>query len=174
MHAQLRAVGEGSRWFDEERGRAVAHRLRWSNTPPSAARGIGIVRMAELTVVADRDYLSLVRTSAMQVAALLDLPLSRVSDLRLAVDEACTSFLVAARGREMEPVEESGATLQVCYDRYPDRLEVTVLGLAPPMWPGQDELGWAVLRAIIGDVNAEVIDGVGILTLVEPLPAINN
>jgi hypothetical protein len=128
--------------------------------------------MAELIVVADKDYLSLVRTSAMQVAALLDLPLPRVSDLRLAVDEACTSFLVPAPGREIEPAEETGATLQVCYDRYPDRLEVTVLGPAPPLWPGQDELGWEMLRAIIGDVRAEVIDGVGILTLVEPLPAV--
>jgi anti-sigma regulatory factor (Ser/Thr protein kinase) len=128
--------------------------------------------MAELTVVAEKDYLSLVRTSAMQVAALLDLPLTRVSDLRLAVDEACTSFLVAAPGREIEPAEETGATLQVCYDRYPDRLEVTVLGPAPPLWPGQDELGWEMLRAIIGDVRAEVIDGVGILTLIEPLPAV--
>jgi hypothetical protein len=108
----------------------------------------------------------------MQVAALLDLPLPRVSDLRLAVDEACTSFLVPAPGREIEPVEETGATLQVSYDRYPDRLEVTVLGTAPPMWPGQDELGWEMLRAIVGDVHAEVIDGIGILTLVEPLPAI--
>lgn len=130
-------------------------------------------RLAVLTFAADKDYLALARMTAMHVAGLLGLPIGRVTDLRLAVDEACTSFLVAARGREMEPVEESGATLQVCYDRYPDRLEVTVLGLAPPMWPGQDELGWAVLRAIIGDVNAEVIDGVGILTLVEPLPAID-
>jgi hypothetical protein len=150
----------------------VTRRLRWSNTQPSATRDVGIVRMAELIVVADKDYLSLVRTSAMQVAALLDLPLPRVSDLRLAVDEACTSFLVPAPGREIEPAEETGATLQVCYDRYPDRLEVTVLGPAPPLWPGQDELGWEMLRAIIGDVRAEVIDGVGILTLVEPLPAV--
>jgi hypothetical protein len=34
----------------------------------------------------------------MQVAALVELPLTQVADLRRAVDEACTSFLVAARG----------------------------------------------------------------------------
>jgi hypothetical protein len=129
----------------------------------------GFLRMAALTVVADKDYLALVRTSAMQVAALLDLPVPRVADLRLAVDEACTSFLVPAPGTE--PAAPSAATLHLCYDRYPDHLRVTVRGAAPALWPGQDELGWEMLRAIVGDVHAEVVDGVGILTLIEPLPA---
>ena len=134
----------------------------------SVEPGEGHLRMAALTVAADKDYLALVRTSAMQVAALLDLPLPRVADLRLAVDEACSSFL-AAPGGQPDPAETPGATLQLCFDRYPDHLRVTVRGEAPPAWPAKNELGWEMLRAIVGDVHAEVVDGVGILTLIEPL-----
>lgn len=135
------------------------------------ARREEFVRMAELIVLADKDYLALARTSAMQVATLLDLPLPEVADLRLAVDEACTSFLVAAPGRRIEPAEVTGAKLRLRYDRYPDRLEVVVRSEAPPMWPTQYEIGWEVLRAAVGQVRAEVVDGIGILTLVMPLPA---
>jgi anti-sigma regulatory factor (Ser/Thr protein kinase) len=138
----------------------------------SAEPAEGRLRMAALTVAADKDYLALVRTCAMQVAALLDLPLPRVADLRLAVDEACTSFLVPAPGREFETVEVPGATLRLCFDRYPDHLRVTVRGAAPPLWPAHDELGWEMLRAILGDVHAEVVDGIGTLTLIEPLPGL--
>jgi serine/threonine-protein kinase RsbW len=128
--------------------------------------------LAALTVAADKDYLALVRTFAMQVAALLDLPLPRVGDLRLAVNEACTSFLAAAPGRGFEAVGVPGATLRLCFDRYPDHLRVTVRGAAPPSWPAHDELGWEMLRAILGDVHAEVVDGIGTMTLIEPLPDI--
>jgi hypothetical protein len=127
------------------------------------------MRMAELIVVAHTDYLSLARMSAMQVGALVGLPLPRVADLKLAVDEACSSFLRAAPGRELESVEVTGARLHLCYDRYPGSLHVVVRGPAPPMWPVQSELGWELLRAIVGEVRAEVVDGVGILTLIEPL-----
>jgi hypothetical protein len=125
--------------------------------------------MAALTVVADQDYLALARLSAMQVAALLELPLPQVTDLRLAVNEACTSFLVAAPGRSPEPAAVTGATLYLCYDRYPDRLAVTVRGRAPALWPAQDELGWEVLCAVGKQVRAEVVDGIGTLTFTEPL-----
>jgi hypothetical protein len=139
--------------------------------PPSSARGRGFLRMAALTVVAHQDYLALARMSAMQVAALLELPLPRVADLRLAVDEACTSFLVAAPGRSLEPASSTGATIQLSYDRYPDHLLVTVRGTAPALWPTQDEFGWEVLRSVGRDVRAEVVDGIGTLTITEPLPA---
>jgi serine/threonine-protein kinase RsbW len=125
--------------------------------------------MAELTVLADKDYLPLARISAMQVAALLQLPLPQVADLRLAVDEACTTFLVAAPGRSVEPAALSGGRLYLCYDRYPDHLLVTVRGAAPAMWPAQDELGWEMLQAVAAVVGTEVTDGIGTLTFVESL-----
>jgi hypothetical protein len=128
--------------------------------------------MAALTVVADKDYLALARLSAIQVAALVELPLPQVADLRLAVDEACTSFLVAAPGRTLEPAATTGATLHLCYDRFPDRLRVTVRGRAPAMWPTQDELGWEMLCAVAEQVRADVADGIGTLSFTEPLASV--
>lgn len=122
------------------------------------------VRMVTLTLLADRDYLALARTSAMHVGALLFLPLSQVHDLRLAVDEACASFLHTSH----PPTE----TMELCYDRYPTALHVTVRARAPLGWPEGDELGWALLGSLVGDVRVSVSDGIGALTLVEPLPTV--
>jgi hypothetical protein len=125
-------------------------------------------RMATVIMPADKDYLALARTSTMQIAALLDLSMSRVTDLRLAVDEACTSFLVG-RGEAGEPSGEAG-NLELYYDRFPERLHVTVCGTAAAGWPTRDELGWEMLRALVGEVRAEIVAGTGVLTLIEPLP----
>lgn len=146
---------------------------RKSRAPRSSlfARNGAFVRMVALTVVADQDYLALVRTSAMQVGALLDLPLPQVTDLRLAVDEACTSFLVPESGWQPERPEVAGARLRLCFDRYIDHLRVTVRGPAPPSWPKRDGLGWELLRAVVGEVRAESVGGLGILTLIDPLPS---
>lgn len=139
--------------------------------PVPSAWGHGYLRMAALTVVADKDYLALARITAMQVAALLQLPLPRVADLRLAVDEACTSFLVSGPGHGVEPDPAAGETLQLCYDRYTDRLQVSVRGRAPNLWPVRDELGWELLHSVAEQVRAEVADGIGVLTFTEPLGA---
>jgi serine/threonine-protein kinase RsbW len=131
------------------------------------------VRMVTLTILADQHYLALARTSVMHVASLLFLPLARVNDLRLAVDEACTSFLREAE----EPVAGVASapalpppTMELAYDRFPDALHVTLRSPAPDGWPGRDELGWAMLGSLVGEVRARVQDGMGILTLIEPLP----
>lgn len=75
------------------------------------------VRMVALTVLAGEDYLALARTSAMHVGALLFFPLPRVNDLRLAVDEACSSFLRAAQESDVDvaaagPAGTMGAVLR--------------------------------------------------------------
>ncbi|HEX4791355.1 MAG TPA: hypothetical protein VH372_23035 [Actinospica sp.] len=129
------------------------------------------VRMVKLTLLADLDYLALARTSAMHVAALLYLPLPRVNDLRLAVNEACSSFLLTQQEEDVDvapsaPVE----TMELSYDRYPAHLHVTVRAPAPQGWPECDELGWAVLGSLVGEVRASVRNGIGVLTLIEPLP----
>lgn len=144
----------------------------------AGATGEDAVRMATLTLLADRDYLALARTSASHVAALLFFPRPRVSDLRLAVDEACTSFLRtapegadAAGGADGAPAASAETqTLELRYDRHPSSLHVTVSGRAPRDWPERDELGWAMLSALVGDVRVSVRDGVGALTLIVPLP----
>ena len=132
------------------------------------------VRMVTLTLLADQDYLALARTSAMHVGALLFLPLPQVNDLRLAVDEACSSFLQAAPS-EVGPDEASVATtetMQLCYDRYPASLHVTVRARVPSGWPERDELRWAMLNSLVDEVRVSEQDGIGTLTLVEPLPKV--
>jgi anti-sigma regulatory factor (Ser/Thr protein kinase) len=121
-----------------------------------------VLRLVTLTLVADQDYLALARTSAMHVAALMFLPLPRVNDLRLAVDEACTSFL--------QPGSRTRETLELSYDRHPASLHVTVRSRAPLGWPHRDELGWAMLASLVGEVRVGVSGGIGALTLIEPLP----
>ena len=134
-----------------------------TDSDPTAFR-----RMATVIMPADKDYLALARTSTMQIAALLDLSMSRVTDLRLAVDEACTSFLVGP-GDAGEPPGEAG-NLELHFDRFPEHLHVTVCGTAAAGWPTRDELGWEMLRALVGEVCAEIVAGTGVLTLIEPLP----
>jgi serine/threonine-protein kinase RsbW len=130
------------------------------------------VRMVTLTLLADRDYLALARTSAMHVGALLFLPLAQVQDLRLAVDEACSSFLQSMRhaAGDSDADAATADTMEISYDRYPSALHVIVRARAPHDWPERDELGWALLGSLVGDVSVSVEDGIGTLTLVEPLP----
>ncbi|HWG28874.1 ATP-binding protein [Actinospica sp.] len=127
------------------------------------------LRMVTLTLLADRDYLALARTSAMHVGALLFLPLAQVQDLRLAVDEACSSFLQSMRHADADAAMTD--TMEISYDRYPAALHVIVRAPAPHDWPERDELGWALLGSLVGDVSVSVEDGIGTLTLVEPLPS---
>lgn len=129
-------------------------------------------RMVTLTLLADPDYLALARTSAMHVGALVFLPLPRVNDLRLAVDEICTSFLQPADGLEADAVPLPSLTMELTYDRYPTALHVTVRAPAPQGWPHRDELGWALLETLVDEVRVSLEDGIGVLTLIESLPRV--
>lgn len=133
--------------------------------PPSGRHPDAPWRMAAMTFPADKDFLALARTTAMHVAALLGLPISRVTDLRLAVDEACTAFLTAAAATGIEQ-----RTLELRYDRYATQLRVSVRAAVPEAWPQVDELGWTMLQALVSEVRTEVEDGVGTLMLIEELP----
>lgn len=139
----------------------------------AGVRDPGALRMAALSMIADMDYLALARTSAMHVGALLALPLGQVADLRLAVNEACACFLDTAARREPDAFGIAGLpeSMELAYDRYPGELRVTVRAAVGDGWPDVDELGWAVLRALVGDLHVDVHGGVGVLTLMLPLPA---
>jgi len=126
--------------------------------------------MVSLTLVADKDYLALARTSAMHVGALLAFPLARVCDLRLAVDEACLSFLDTPAYQDPDLPPAPSGTLGLAYYRHDAELHVVLRGSVPADWPERHGVGWALLEALVGEVRTEVRDGVGVLTLVEPLP----
>jgi hypothetical protein len=144
----------------------------------------GPLRLVTLSMTADRDYLALARTSATHVGGLLGLPPTRICDLRLAVDEACACFLdtvavdaaghcwpdaAGTSGGSTGPVPE---VMELAYDRWPGELRVTVRAAVGRGWPVVDALGWEVLRAVVGDVRFRVReDGVGVLTLIQPLSA---
>jgi serine/threonine-protein kinase RsbW len=129
-------------------------------------------RMAVLTFPADKDYLALARTTAMHVAGLLELPINRVVDLRLAVDEACAAFLTARDAPAVSGAGDPGdpGVLELRYDHDRDRLCVSIRAAVPQDWPRADEVGWTMLQALVSEVHTEVADGIGTLTLVEELP----
>ena len=131
-------------------------------------------RMAALAVPADKDYLALIRTAAMHVAILLPLTVDRIADLRLAVDEACTALLAGPHGAAAAaaPADGAGELLELSFERYPDRVEITVRGPARGGLPGRDEIGWAMLEALVGEVRVAFEGGASAeLTLVVPLPS---
>jgi serine/threonine-protein kinase RsbW len=119
-------------------------------------------RLAVLSFVADRDHLALARMTAMHVAGLAGLPIGRVTDIRLAVDEACSLFL---GGSGPAP----GSMLTLRFERLAEFLRITVSGPAPERGPDPEDLGWLMLCALIVRPRWEARDGIGTLTMHEPL-----
>ena len=123
--------------------------------------------LAVLVIPADKNYVAVARTAAVHVAGILGLPISRTTDLRLAVDEACGLFLHKAAA-------PTGATsrLTVSFTRLGEALQVNVSGPAPERQLLDDDLGWILLRALCGvEVQWRQDDMTATLTLTEPLPA---
>jgi hypothetical protein len=140
----------------------------------------GGLRVAVITMPVAEAYVSLARLATAHVAGALGLSVGRAADLRLAVDEACGQFL---HGRApliddddvVYAVADPATSIQLCFDRLPGKLRITVVGPIPPVpaaaWPDRDSLGWLVLDTLVADVRFEIEpqDGIGTLTLVEPL-----
>jgi serine/threonine-protein kinase RsbW len=116
-------------------------------------------RMANLAVPADEDYLALARLTTMQVGGLLGLPAGRLTDLRLAVNEACALLLGGP----------ADAVLELCFEHRPGELRITVRGPAPAVPPDPAGIGWMMLRALVGCVCMETAAGTATLTLTQPL-----
>ena len=124
--------------------------------------------LAVLVIPADKHYVAVARTAAVHVAGIMGLPLSRTTDLRLAVDEACGLFLHKAAAAP------TGATsrLTISFTRLGEALQVSVSGPAPERQLLDDDLGWTLLRALCGvEVQWRQDDMTATLTLTEPLPA---
>ncbi|HET9170776.1 MAG TPA: ATP-binding protein [Actinospica sp.] len=119
-------------------------------------------RLAVLSFAADRDHLALARMTAMHVAGLAGLPIGRVTDIRLAVDEACSLFLGEA---ERTP----GALLTVRFEQVAEFLRIAVSGPAPARDPDAEDIGWLMLCALTVRPRWEVRGGTGTLTMNEPL-----
>lgn len=133
--------------------------------------------LATLCFSADQDFLALARSTTKQVAGLLGFPHGRITDLRLAVDEACSLFLAdgpptEAAGIDGSPDGSIGALALVFADAGGE-LRITVSGRAPRgRRPDPDGLAWTLLCALVGEPGWNDEDGVGVLTLREPMPLV--
>lgn len=114
-----------------------------------------------IEIPADRLYVVLARSAAVHLGAVLHLGITEVTDLRLAVDEACALFL-------LHPAfPGGGATGLACrFAAYQDELQVTVRAPVPPDFaPDTDAIGWIMLGALVDDLTWTRHEGQGTLTL---------
>ena len=114
-----------------------------------------------IEIPADRLYVVLARSAAVHLGAVLHLGITDVTDLRLAVDEACALFL-------LHPAfPETGAVGLACrFAAYPEELRVTVRAPVPPGFaPDTEAIGWIMLGALVDGLAWTRQDGYGTVTL---------
>ena len=114
-----------------------------------------------IEIPADRLYVVLARSAAVHIGAVLHLGITDVTDLRLAVDEACALFL-------LHPGFPDGAAVGLAcrFAAYPEELRVTVRAPVPPGFaPDTDGIGWIMLGALVDDLAWVRQDGFGTVTL---------
>ena len=132
---------------------------RDSSSGDTLAAGLGDI---EVRLPASPTHLPVVRALAADLAVRLDYDLDEVSDLRMAVDEACAE-VVALSGP---------STRLTCLFRVdPDALSVTV---SAPTGRGEVKrgtFGWQVLTALVDEVDTWATDdGVTCVRLVKRHP----
>jgi serine/threonine-protein kinase RsbW len=115
-----------------------------------------------LGIPAERDQVVLVRSVASHVGARLGLSVAQITDLRLAVDEACGLFLLSP--------DFAGQLLECRFEQQPDALRITVSALVPPILaPDVDDIGWIMLASLVDEVSWEILGEVGTVTLLTRL-----
>jgi len=125
--------------------------------------------LAEVTIPAEADSLGLARLAAMHVAGLLGVPVGRLAELRLAVNEACALLFHAPAGAAAERVA-APSVVSLRFERDGAHLCIRARGAAPYRGPAPGEIGWVLLQALVDDIRMETAGGVMTLTLREPLP----
>lgn len=117
-----------------------------------------------IKVPADRDYLVLIRSAAAHLGARVGCSVSEITDLRLAVDEACTLLLAHRAPLDVPWGEELECRIVVLSDA----LAVTVAAPAGDMpAPEPDSFGWTILSALVDTLSWGVEDGVAHVDLIK-------
>ena len=123
-----------------------------------------------LSIPADRDQVVLVRSVAAHIGVRLGLSVAELTDLRLAVDEACGVFLLSPDFGAV------GETLDCRFDELPARddvaptLMVTVSApVGPTLGPDVDDIGWIMLGALVDELSWRTENGIGTVSLVKRL-----
>lgn len=109
--------------------------------------------MVEVRIPASAAQISSVRVVAADLAARQDFDIDAVSDLRMAVDEACATLV---------PLAAPGSTLSCRFLAGTELFEViaTVPVAANGAQVPQNTFGWRVLATLTDDVEALTIDAV--------------
>jgi serine/threonine-protein kinase RsbW len=109
------------------------------------------VRDVDVRVNADAEQVSLLRAFAASIAIRLDLDVDAIEDLRMAVDEACSLLVRAAR---------PGGALSVSFAPRASEIrvhaEVQAFAAAPP---SADALSWHILTSLAHSVGESVTEG---------------
>jgi serine/threonine-protein kinase RsbW len=114
-----------------------------------------------IEIPADRLYVVLARSAAVHIGAVLHLGITDVTDLRLAVDEACALFL-------LHPAFPDGAAVGLAcrFAAYPEELRVTVRApVSEAFAPDTEGIGWIMLGALVDDLAWTRRHGYGTVTL---------
>jgi len=117
-----------------------------TSSEPAAAAGSEIEpNDIELTLPADPVHVPVARALAADLAVRLDYDLDEVSDLRMAVDEACAELVAKASG---------SGRLRCVFSADAEVLRVTVSATTKDgTTPGQNTFGWRVLTALVDEVT---------------------
>jgi serine/threonine-protein kinase RsbW len=100
-----------------------------------------------VSVPADADYLTVVRTTVASTLAVHGLTLDEIEDLRLVCSEACGLLLAAA---------SPGACLTCAVSVDNDGVDMVVSTDVPGVVPiDRDGLSWTVLTALVDDVSLD-------------------
>ena len=114
-----------------------------------------------IEIPADRLYVVLARSAAVHLGSVLHLGITDVTDLRLAVDEACALFLLHPAFPDTRDVG-----LACRFEAYRSELRVTVRAPVPAGFvPDTETIGWIMLGALVDDLAWTRQDGFGTLTL---------
>ena len=105
----------------------------------------------EIRTAASPSLIPTVRAVASDLAARADFDLDAISDLRMAVDEACATLVGMA---------SPGSSLRCTFDVHGERIDVsaevqTAAGATLPT----DSFGWRVLQTLADQVSIETPDG---------------
>jgi serine/threonine-protein kinase RsbW len=147
---------------DDERALEATERTRPEREPEPPRLPVSEVF---LEIPADRLYVVLARSAAVHIGAVLRLGVTDVTDLRLAVDEACSMFLLHPAFPE-SPAAETGLSCR--FEAYEDELRVTVRAPVPPDFaPDTETIGWIMLGALVDDLSWKHADGYGTVGLVK-------
>ena len=110
-----------------------------------------------LTIPADTAHVAMARSVAASMSAHADLPIDQLEDVRLAVDEALSQVIADA-----PPSSQVTCT----YNVEDGGLAITVAGASSSgVVPSTGTFSWIVMRALVDDVSADIVDDLLVLRL---------